>query len=300
VATPTARFHWLLPAFLCAIGAAPVIEAASCGPAFKGQVSGGTGRFVVYDGLLYRNKPDLSALGIERVAIIDRGIWPPADPSMTPDPNRVAKVAGTFPDDDTPVVLDFERFPLTGSDATVHDSVTRLRAILAAFRKQQPGRHYGFYAALPISDYWRAVRLDPTDAKFKSWQLDNDRLKSLEADVDVLFPSLYTFYDDPEGWRNYAIAQICEARRISKRPVIVFLWPEFHDSNQRVRNRFLAPDFWQMELDIARRYADGIVLWGGYDLQNDHPRDWDETAPWWQVTKMFMSRVPRSPSATSP
>ena len=46
-----------------------------------------------------------------------------------------------------------------------------------------------------------------------------------------------------------------------------------------------------MELDIARQYADGIVLWGGYDLQNDHPRDWDETAPWWQVTKMFMSRV---------
>jgi hypothetical protein len=59
-----------------------------------------------------------------------------------------------------------------------------------------------------------------------------------------------------------------------------------------VRDRFLPPDFWQMELDVARRYADGIVLWGGYDLQNDHPRDWDETAPWWQVTKLFMSRVP--------
>ncbi len=299
MATPTARFRWLLPAFLCAIGAAHVIEAASCGPAFKGHVSGGTGRFVVYDGLLYRNKPDLSALGIERVSIIDRGIWPPADPNMTPDPGRVAKVAGTFPDNDTPVVLDFERFPLTGSDATVHDSVTRLRGILAAFRKQRPQRRYGFYGALPIGDYWRAVRLDPTDAKFKSWQADNDRLNSLEADVDVLLPSLYTFYEDPEGWRNYAIAQICEARRISKRPVIVFLWPEFHDSNHRVRDRFLAPDFWQMELDIARRYADGIVLWGGYDLQNDRPRDWDETAPWWQVTKMFMSRVPGSPSATS-
>jgi hypothetical protein len=279
VAIPTARFHWLLAAFLCAIGAAPGIEAASCGPAFQDQVSGGTGRFVVYDGMLYRNKPDLSTLGIARVSIIDRGIWPPTDPTMTPDPDRVAKVAGTFPDDDTPVVLDFERFPLIGSDAAVQASVTKLREILAAFRKLQPRRRYGFYGALPIADYWRAVRLDPTNAQFHAWQVDNDRLKSLEADVDVLFPSLYTFYDDPEGWRNYAIAQICEARRISKRPVIVFLWPEFHESNQRVRNRFLAPDFWQMELDVARRYADGIVLWGGYHLQNDHPREWAETAP---------------------
>ena len=175
-----------------------MIEAASCGPAFKGRISGGTGRFVVYDGTLYRNKPDLSALGIERVSIIDRGIWPPADPSMTPDPERVAKVTATFPDNDTPVVLDFERFPLVGSEATVADSVRRLRGILAAFRKQQPGRHYGIYAALPISDYWRAVNLDTANAKFRSWQADNDRLKSLEADVDVLFPSLYTFYDDPE------------------------------------------------------------------------------------------------------
>jgi hypothetical protein len=96
VAIPTARFHWLLAAFLCAIGPAPVIEAESCRPASKDQVSGGTGRFVVCDGMLYRNKPDLSAPGIERVSIIDRGIWPPTGPSMTPDPDRVAKVAGTF------------------------------------------------------------------------------------------------------------------------------------------------------------------------------------------------------------
>jgi hypothetical protein len=282
----------LLLAQICALAAAPAVQAASCGPAFKDQDSGGTSHFVVYDGLLYRNKPDLSAYGIRRVSIIDRGIWPPTDPSQTPDPVRVAKVAGTFPDNDTPVVLDFELFPLTGSDATVRESIAKLRGILAAFRQQKPARRYGFYGALPIADYWRAVKLNRSNAKFRSWQADNDRLKSLEADVDVLFPSLYTFYDYPDGWRKYAIAQICEARRISKRPVIVFLWPEFHDSNNRVRERFLAPDFWQMELDLARRYADGIVLWGGYDLQNNHPRDWDETAPWWQVTKLFMRRVP--------
>lgn len=296
---PTARSRWPLAAFLCAIGAAPAIKAASCGPAFKDQDSGGTGSFVIYDGTLYRNKPDLSALGIERVSIIDRGVWPPKDPTMTPDPDRVAKVAATFPDNDTPVVLDFERFPLIGSDATVNASVAKLREILAGFRKLQPRRPYGFYGALPLADYWRAVPLDPTNAKFHAWQMDNDRLESLEADADVLFPSLYTFYEDPEGWRKYAIAQICEARRISQRPVIVFLWPEFHDSNYRVRERFLPPDYWQMELDVARRYADGIVLWGGYDLQNDHPRDWDETAPWWQVTKLFMRRVPGSPTHAS-
>jgi hypothetical protein len=108
----------------------------------------------------------------------------------------------------------------------------------------KPDYHKAASNQLPIADFWRAVSLNPANAQFRSWQADNDRLKSLEADVDVLLPSLYTYYDEPEGWRNYAIAQICEARRISKRPVIVFLWPEFHESNHRVRDRFLPPDFW--------------------------------------------------------
>jgi Hyaluronidase len=262
-----------------------------CGPEFNNVRSGGTRGFALYEGLIYKGLPDLSGLGIKRVRIIDRGIWTPAGIDAAPDPALVAQVAKTIPNDDTPVVLDFESYPMTGSAAAVADSVAKLNRIAADFRAQVPGRSFGHYGMPPIRDYWRAISKDRTGPQMRAWQADNTRLASLEADVDVLFPSIYTFYDDRDGWRRYAIAQICEARRISKKPVIVFLWPEFHPSNTTTRDRFIDADFWRMQLDLASRYADGVVLWGGYDLAKKVPRDWDENAPWWVATKAFAKSI---------
>ena len=48
----------------------------------------------------------------------------------------------------------------------------------------------------------------------------------------------------------------------------------------------------------CRRIADGIVLWGGYDLQAGRPRAWDEREPGWRVTKEMLrdwNSAPASP-----
>jgi hypothetical protein len=263
----------------------------SCGPAFDGVTSGNPDAFVLYEALLYRGAPDLSALGIDRLVIVDRDIWTDSGPQGPPDPDRVAQFAARLGPVDQPTVLDFEQFPLTGDPAVVTDSLARKAAIVAAFRRAAPERRYGHYAAPPIRDYWRAIALDRHDPKFRAWQAENDRLKPLESDADVLFPSLYTFYEDREGWRRFAIAQICEARRISRKPVIVFLWPEYHPSNTTLAGRFLDGSYFRMQLELVRRYADGAVLWGGYDLQSSRPRDWDEQAAWWQETRDFARRL---------
>lgn len=262
-----------------------------CGPSFGNKMSGGT-QFGLYQALIYRGMPGLEKFGISRVKIIDRGALTDdtADPKV--DPQRVEALVASVPHDQTPLVLDFEQFHTSGSADTVNRSIQRLNDIGAAFRRALPGRRIGHYGAIPIRDYWRAITNDRNNAKFRAWQEENDRLALLEKQVDVLFPSLYTFYDDKEGWRRYAIAQICEARRISNKPVIAFLWPEYHDSNQRVRDRFLPGDYWQLQLETVYRYADGVVIWGGYDLQNRQPRDWDENAEWWKRTKAFLQNPP--------
>ena len=82
-----------------------------------------------------------------------------------------------------------------------------------------------------------------------------------------------------------ALAQLNAARAYGK-PVYAFLWPRFHDSNRLLGGRYIGDDYWRMELDTARRYADGIVLWGGWD--EGRPAQWDENAPWWRVTKGFL------------
>jgi hypothetical protein len=77
----------------------------------------------------------------------------------------------------------------------------------------------------------------------------------------MLFPSVYTFYEDQEGWSKYAVQQIREARRIGGgSPVYIFLWEEYHPSVAKLAGTYLPPDYWRMELELARKYADGVVI----------------------------------------
>jgi len=58
----------------------------------------------------------------------------------------------------------------------------------------------------------------------------------------------------------------------------------------REAGQFLPASFWRLQLEIARRYADGVVIWGGYNLQARGPRTWDANAPWWRETLAFLAQ----------
>ena len=109
-------------------------------------------------------------------------------------------------------------------------------------------------------------------------------MDELAEHVDIVLPSLYTFYNDPQGWDVFAAALLQSARRYNK-PVYAFLWPEFHVSNQFLRGKNLPGNFWRHELEFCRARADGIVIWGGWQEQ------WDENAEWWLETKSFLTSL---------
>jgi len=102
--------------------------------------------------------------------------------------------------------------------------------------------------------------------------------------VEVIFPSLYTFYNDQKSWDIYAKGMIEEARRYNK-PVYVFLWPEFHVSNRILKGKEIPAKFWRHQLELCRGLADGIVIWGGWQER------WKEDAPWWIETKAFLATL---------
>ena len=47
----------------------------------------------------------------------------------------------------------------------------------------------------------------------------------------MIFPSLYTVYDDQGHWLRFAEANMVEARRYGK-PVIPFIWPQIQQDKQ--------------------------------------------------------------------
>ncbi len=255
--------------------------------------------FKVFSLLAYREQPDMAAYGMLPAHIIDRDLWAPGvKRSEAPDPAAIRKVLADLPQNNGPIILDIEDFPLDGDPRVSDDSIMRLQRILRAVRKEARGRTIGFYSIVPVRDYWRRIK-GRNSPEFKTWQRDNDRTLTIEREVDVIMPSIYTLYEDRAGWQDYAVDQICEARRLSKKPVYVFMWPEY--DNPAYNGREVDADYWRMELETAYRYADGIVLWSGADVTRiSGMRPWNPQAPWWLETERFLRTIANQPRSRQP
>ena len=48
---------------------------------------------------------------------------------------------------------------------------------------------------------------------------------------------------------------------------------------------YLPDAYWKMELETAKQYADGVVIWGGWT------ETWDNNASWWLDTQQFMTEI---------
>jgi hypothetical protein len=285
------------------------IWVALTGATALGQTLQNAKPFIVFDGTLYSDKPDLSAHGIRPITIgYSAKLGYPAksgsewfkEADRLPSIDKVKTVARDAQQGGQIIVLDIEHWPLKGSPDLIQNSLRKYLAVLEWVRSAAPGLSVGYYGAPPITDYWRAIK-DASNQEHKTWMAENDQIRSLASAVDMYTPSLYTFYADQEGWKKYALAQITEARRYGNgKPVYVFLWPQYHESNRILGGRYLSDDYWQLELETAKHYADGIVIWGGWDLKSNRQAKWDDNAAWWKVTKEFMKRSQTSKPSNEP
>jgi hypothetical protein len=281
--------------FMVVVGIAPFVTFAGT-PAHAESCAKRIERpFVVFNSLFFENQPDMASFGMKPIHVVDRGIRAPnASPTGPADLEMVRKYAQSLPRDGAPIVLDFEQFDLTKGDAEAQAGTAKLRQILQTFRKGAPDRKLGFYTYVPLNDYWRVVG-PPKDEIYTGWQKNNDRAAArLEKGVDAIYPSLYTYYEDEKHRVTYATAQICEARRLSSKPVYVFIWPHYHPNGAlKAAPREIAGPYWRLQLETVRRLADGVVIWGGWNDQTERRAKWNEDAAWWAETRDFMRTVER-------
>lgn len=284
---------------ICSVGVAltAAILLASRQSVATPVAAASTKPFIVFDATLYKDKPDLSAWQVRPLPILyEHRFWPgTASTGSLPAESVVRTLAEGQSGVVGPVVIDIERWPITGDPSAVRTTVQQLMLVLSWFRSAAPGLRVGLYGTVPVPDYWRAIR-DPSNPDYRAWQQDNDRLEALVSQVDALFPSIYTFYPDRQGWVTYAVAQLREARRKANgKPVYVFLWPHYHESNALLSHQPIAPDYWDFQLRTIYAHADGVVIWGGWG--DNGPEPWNDTAPWWEVTKRFLASIKPVPPA---
>jgi len=239
----------------------------------------------VFDGMLFSQKPDLSAWGIKPIAVIDVEKWSKASAAADglPTQSAIGDALRVRKGSIELIALDLEYLPMSGANDLVNQSVEKFSTILSRTKSAAVNSLIGYYGAPPIRDYWRAIK-SPNSSEYKAWQSEDDLWRALADRVDVLFPSLYTFYDDRDGWVRFATANLSEARRLAGgKPVYAFIWPQYHESNKDLKSKFIPEDFWRLQLDTVAEYADGVVIWGGFQHR------WDAEAPWWRATQDFIS-----------
>jgi hypothetical protein len=272
-----------------------------CGQAYA-QSSDTCRRPRIFDGTLYRAKPNFAQYGIEPTYVFGVRWWNPGTPQddLPPKRNvtkwmREARIQEMSARHQL-LIPDLEHWPFLGERAAVERSVNGFVTLIRWMREDYRGP-IGFYGIPPIRDYWRAVK-GPDSPEYRAWQAQNDLWTPLARESDAIFPSLYTFYDDMAGWETYAIANLREARRVSGgKPVYAFLCPTYHDSNRKLAGQFLPFAMWKRQLEIVTSHADGAVIWGGWQAKPPGPAWWDERAEWWQATKEFVSAQRPCPPA---
>jgi hypothetical protein len=243
--------------------------------------------FVAYDATRFGENPDLSKYGLTDLMVAyESSLWPSGASKSEPDTSYIANTYIPKIKSKNPklLIIDIETWKFTSSmtSTEITATINKFKKIIAVFRRDLPNTKLGFYLVMPERN-WLAPCGDPgkVASRMASWHERNLKLAPLAAAVDVIVPSLYTFYGDATSqacWPKYAAANIKEARIYGK-PVISFLWMKYQSTGLQI-----PATFWRKQLDTVYPLADGLAIWS----MGSSNEKWSYTAPWWLETVKFL------------
>ncbi len=253
--------------------------------------------FIVYDATQYEHKPDLRRYGIMPMPVLyDQ--WAYNDRSAKykkenlPDRAMLAARVKKEARSSGVIVLDFESWPVMGYSNmpwVMSRSAEKYVNVLRWVKSDVPKIKVGFFGIVPPSDYLATIA-EPSSRRYQQWIRDNNLVKAIANEIDIAFPSVYTYSADRSLWKRSLRAQVSEARRLFGGAVYVFIWPQYFDhapADPELWLKYMDGEFWRFQLDEVRAVADGVVVWGGWDFERNRPAKWDPNAAWWQETKRF-------------
>ena len=199
--------------------------------------------FMVFDDIAFddvdpMNRPDLAQVGLK--PLTRHGTWhffTSSSGLSEPDCPRLRNFARQL-DPRQLFVINIEHWHTSGSEEVVAESIAKLKSVIDAVREENPSIKLGIYSMFPVRDYFTPVTHGYGTTRYENWSATNRRLQELADQVDVILPSIYTFYPDynedgserlfeRDRWVAYATANLLEARQDGK-PVVSSIWPRSH------------------------------------------------------------------------
>ena len=257
-----------------------------------------------FQGLLHTGRPSDTEFrvrwGLKPLPITTRVMYDGwSDGNQLPPEIWYDNVAAALDPPDGWVLIDHEMWPTT-TQAERLLTAGMFATVFQEMKSRRPDLKFGFYSYAPRRDLFNAIKaIDHAD--YLAWQATNDDMAEMAACVDGFFPSIYYFYDTVTNGAEYISwaplyyeRNILEARRIrdlygdKERPVYPYIWYMRQDGS-----KLLDSVTWEQMIDSANTFADGYVLWGGWDVGDGAATTWladARDAAWWHTLK---TRLPR-------
>ncbi len=259
--------------------------------------------FVLYDAMLFKNKPNLETDGLKPIVLLYEHRLTMKDDSgkVVLDYEKIrreAKKAAKRPE--VVVSTDIEKWY---SDSSVSDEEmkSRFNELFDIFREENPNVTIGNYGIAPSSlniyrfyDRKRKEDSDETENSklIEQWRKNNERRFVVMPLVDMITPCLYTPEPNIKAWEEDFKTTIEEIRKHDKeKPIVVYLWPAYYDAPWSEYNRLIIEaDLWKEILEITYKYADSAIIWSGSVDKDRNPVYWNDpkVQEVWKITKKFI------------
>lgn len=237
-----------------------------------------------FEGFLHSAVPDLDAqYGIKRLRFINRTSYSGwTDDTALPPAAWYNNVAAGYTNPHNYLLIDIESWPVSTQAERLATS-DKFATVYAELKSRRPDLQIGFYAYPTIRDLFNAI-LPHGDANYLAWQAKNNDFATIWAVVDIVFPSIYWFYNtalDGPGANNnshlYFHENIGEAIRCRttfghNQPIVPYVT---FDAVSHASGNLVDPIVWDDMVRTAYLEADGLILWGGFT------ETWSNGNPWW-------------------
>lgn len=195
--------------------------------------------------------------------------------------------------------LDWESFWLMAGQGSVDVSdpnLTRTRANLLKFAESarrfrqalnetgHGDKRFGFYGIVPIDAYSTYLAYPGTAGDLLLRQAHAlPEMAQVVSAVDFLTTTTFLPANPSAANWLHIEATLKLAREVGQgKPVYVLSWPQYAGASG-----YMDAATWTRQLDLARAYGSGVVLWGSH-LMPGADRSWNSSAPWWQATLQWL------------
>ena len=240
--------------------------------------------FAAWECMRWNNGPaNLATCGLRRMPIYYQDAMLDGE---EPNFHKIDKVIATIKaNKQTFVTLDIERW----NPSSVKEREKLIR-VVEYIRAHVPSTTklalYGIMPKPRYTDYLKGGE------RLAYQHRENLLAKPLADKVDWIQPVFHAYSTRRQDWLKYAEVIMGEARIYGK-PVMPWLWPQYHEDSNDVTIRYkpIPGDAFREQLETAYRLADSLCLWGTLQPNPNGTigrATWSPQAPWWTQTKAFL------------